>query len=270
MNNNEDRTETNAQKELRILREYVHLLADATDKSPLAFAAGYPDGRTMAFNEAFARLTGYSEEELRGMQWILNLTPTAWQEKEANALDQLRSSGHYQTYEKEFEGKDGSRTPTEVLINQIRDKDGKVLYYYQLIKDLTDRKRADMLDKEAADLSDQIEKIKNEVFGLRAENGKLEKAISDFRERSSYLGGSAFEGLAIVQEGKIVETNDRYAELTGYTKSEIIGLPLSNLVTPGLRGLVSPQISGAAEGTFEVMLNRKDGERCPSRSSPGT
>jgi len=226
-----DRPETTAQRELRILKEYVHLLADAMDKSPMPFVAGYPDGRTMAFNEAFTKLTGYSEEELRAMQWVLYLTPAEWQEREAQAMEELRRTGQPQTYEKEYASKDGSRTPVEVVLGQTNDKEGKVQYYYSLVRDLSERKKAE----------------------------RLEKELAETKERNHLMVGTAFEGLVIVQDGKIVESNERYAQLTGYDPAELVGMPLASLVTPGLRGLVSPQLSGAAEGTFEVMLNRKDG-----------
>ena len=119
-----DKSETSAQRELRTLRDYVHLLADAIDKSPMPFVAIYPDGRTMAFNEAFSKLTGYSEEELRGMQWVMYLTPPEWHEREAQAMEELRKTGQPQSYEKEQMSKDGSRTLVEVILGQTADKDG--------------------------------------------------------------------------------------------------------------------------------------------------
>jgi PAS domain S-box-containing protein len=226
-----EKPEINPQRELRILREYVHLLADAMDKSPMPFVAGYPDGRTMAFNEAFAKLTGYTEEELRSMQWVLYLTPTEWQDREAQAMEELGRTGQPQFYEKEYANKNGSRTPVGVTLGQTNDKEGKVQYYYALVSDLSEKKRAE----------------------------RLEKEVQDIKERNQLMVSTAFEGLAIVEDGKIVEVNDAYAQMTGYEPSELVGMPLASLVVPGLRGLVSPQLSGAAEGTFEVMLNGKDG-----------
>ncbi len=231
MSNLNEKPEINTQKELRILREYVHLLADAMDKSPMPFVAGYPDGRTMAFNEAFAKLTGYSEEELRSMQWVLYLTPAEWQEQEAQAMEELRRTGQPQTYEKEYASKDGSRTPVGITLGQTNDKEGKVQYYYALVADLSEKKNTE----------------------------KLEKELLEIKERTQLMVGTAFEGLAIVQDGKIVEVNERYAQMIGYEPSELVGMSLASLVTPGLRGLVTPQLSGATEGTFEVMLNCKDG-----------
>ena len=116
---------SNTQKELRILRDYVHLLADAIDKSPMPFVAGYPDGRTMAFNEAFSKLTGYSEEELRSMQWVLYLTPSGMAGPGGPGHGRLRRTGQPQHYEKEHASKDGSRTPVGVVLGQTNRQGGQ-------------------------------------------------------------------------------------------------------------------------------------------------
>jgi PAS domain S-box-containing protein len=225
-----DKSETSAQRELRTLRDYVHLLADAIDKSPMPFVAGYPDGRTMAFNEAFARLTGYTEEELRGMQWVMYLTPPEWHEREAQAMEELRKTGQPQTYEKEQMNKDGARTLVEVILAQTTDKDGKVLYYYALIKDLSEKQRADRIGKE----------------------------LQEVREGSSSILDTGFEGVAIFQNGKLMASNDRYAEIVGYTASELVGMDESQLVSPGPRGMVSAKLAGPT-GVSEAKMNRKDG-----------
>lgn len=225
-----DRSETSAQRELRTLRDYVHLLADAIDKSPMPFVAGYPDGRTMAFNEAFARLTGYSEEEIRSMQWVMYLTPPEWHEREAQAMEELRKSGRPQAYEKEQMSKDGSRTLVEVILAQTTDKDGKVLYYYALIKDLSEKQRAD----------------------------RLEKDLLEAKEGGSGPLEAAFEGVALFQNGKLVAANDRYVDIVGYGASELVGMDESQLMTPGLRGTASTKLAGPS-GVFETTMKRKDG-----------
>ncbi|MBI0583078.1 MAG: PAS domain S-box protein [Methanomassiliicoccus sp.] len=226
-----DKQETNAQRELRTLRDYVHLLADAIDKSPIPFVAGYPDGRTMAFNEAFTKLSGYTEEELRNMQWVLYLTPAEWQEQEAQAMEELRKTGKPQTYEKEQANKDGSRTPVEVILSQTNDRDGKVQYYYALIKDRSEKQRAD----------------------------RLEQQLQEAGEKAQDINGTAFEGVVIFQDGKVAVANERFAEMTGYELSELKGVEEATLVTPGLRGLIYSQVTEASNGTSEAMLNHKDG-----------
>lgn len=229
-----DKPESSAQREIRTLRDYVHLLADAIDKSPMPFVAGYPDGRTMAFNEAFTKLTGYNEEELRNMQWVLYLTPPEWQEQEAKAMEDLRRTGQPQHYEKEQASNNGSRTPVSVVLSQIMDREGKVQFYYALLTDRTEMKRAEALEKE----------------------------VQEMKEKEQALMGATFEGVAVVREGNIMGANEHLAEIAGYTTAEMNGLPESALLTPGLRGLASSQLSGPS-GTSEAMINHKDGHTVP-------
>jgi PAS domain S-box-containing protein len=231
MQGSNDKSETSAQRELRTLRDYVHLLADAIDKSPMPFVAIFPDGRTMAFNEAFARLTGYSEEEIRSMQWVMYLTPPEWHEREAQAMEELRKTGQPQSYEKEQMSKDGSRTLVKVILGQTTDKDGKVLYYYALFEDRSEKQRAD----------------------------RLEAELRDARESGMGLMGSAFEGVAIVQNGKVIAANDRFAEITGYSAAELAGMEESKLVLAEPRGMLSQAIAGTTRAT----VNRKDGSTVP-------
>ncbi len=225
------RRETNTQRELRILRDYVHLLADAIDKSPMPFAASYPDGRTMAFNEAFSNLTGYSEDELRTLQWVLYLTPPEWQEKEASALEELRQSGKSQVYEKEFLRKDGSRVPVEITICQVADNEGKVQYYYTLAKDLTDKKKAEATEMD-----------------LRA-----------YADSSWNIIDASSDGLIFVRDGAIVDINGAFAEMLGYHRGDVVGMPAMNLAHESSKDGLRRQIVNLGGPASEVALKKKDG-----------
>lgn len=233
MNSPTDKTESSVQKELRTLRDYVHLLADAQDKSPLPFVAGYPDGRTMAFNEAFARLTGYSEDELRSMQWALYLTPQESHEQEARAMDQLRSTGQPQVYEKEQATKDGTNVPVSVVLNQTTDKDGKVQFYYALVTDLSDRRRAERLQKE-----------------LQDRQGKGLDAMA-----------AVFEGVAIMGPAGVLEANEHFSEMAGYAPVEIAGVQEGALLAPYPQEAAPPEPGVALD--YETSLFRKDGITVP-------
>lgn len=107
------------------------------------FALTYPDGRIMICNQAFCELTGYTEEELRGMRWDIDLTPPEWRELEAKRIEELYLTGEPKQYTKEYIRKDGSRIKVEVFRQVIRDREGNVRYYNAFVNDVADpRQRA--------------------------------------------------------------------------------------------------------------------------------
>ena len=129
-------------------------LANLLDHSEQPFAIGYPDGRLGILNGAFERLTGYSADELRRIDWAMVLTPAEWQEPEKKSLEELHRTGTPVRYEKEYIRKDGSRVPIELLVHLVKDSGGKPLHYYSFITDITERKRAkEELEKKNEDLN---------------------------------------------------------------------------------------------------------------------
>jgi PAS domain S-box-containing protein len=117
------------------------LLANIIELSSQAFGMGYPDGRLGLTNQGFERLTGYTRDELRAIDWAKTLTPPEWRELEQKQLEELRRTGQPVRYEKEYVRKDGTRVPIELLVQLVADADGKPAYYYSFITDITERKR---------------------------------------------------------------------------------------------------------------------------------
>jgi PAS domain S-box-containing protein len=129
-------------------------LADLINRSEQPFAIGYPDGRLGILNGAFERLTGYSVDELRRIDWATVLTPPEWLEQERKSLEELRRTGLPVRYEKEYIRKDGSRVPIELFVHLVKDCEGKPLHYFSFITDITERKRArEELEKKNDDLN---------------------------------------------------------------------------------------------------------------------
>ena len=120
--------------------EEAAFLGELLEEAEQPFAIGYADGRLGRFNRAYARLTGYSREELAAVDWSQTLTPPEWQESEQAALKELDRTGVPARYQKEYIRKDGTRVPIELLVHLKRDKQGRPLYYYTFITDLTARK----------------------------------------------------------------------------------------------------------------------------------
>ena len=119
------------------------MLEDLFRHSPLPFAAGRPDGSVIALNQACCDLVGYSAEELRQLDWSMDLTPPEWREHEAAMLEQLLQTKQPVRYEKEYVRRDGSRVPVELLVYLSSAGDGAMPYFWASIHDLSERKQAE-------------------------------------------------------------------------------------------------------------------------------
>jgi PAS domain S-box-containing protein len=127
---------------LRAMSEEKEFLATLLENAAQPFAVCHPDGRLRQCNRAFERLTGYTADELREVDWSHALTPEEWREVERRKLDELERSGQPVLYEKEYIRKDGSRVPVEVQVNLARGPEGVPEYFYAFIADVSERKRA--------------------------------------------------------------------------------------------------------------------------------
>lgn len=132
-----------AEEALRESREDNKFLADLIRTSSQAVGIGYPNGQLGMVNPAFEELTGYTDEELKSIDWASKLTPPEWRQIEAEKLDQLHKTGKPVRYEKEYIRKDGSRVPIELLVHMVKDAEGNPQYYYSFISDITERKQAE-------------------------------------------------------------------------------------------------------------------------------
>ncbi|MGZ4955386.1 MAG: PAS domain S-box protein [Methylobacter sp.] len=131
-------------------------LADLIRTSEQPIAVGYPDGRIGLANAAFEALTGYSAEELQGINWATVLTPTEWLEIEREKLSELLHTGQPIRYEKEYFRKNGTRVPIELLVHLKTDFEGKPEFYYAFITNITERKHAEQALKDAARRKDEF------------------------------------------------------------------------------------------------------------------
>jgi len=116
-----------------------------------AFAMADMSGRLIDFNPAFREMTGYSAEELHNLSYV-DLTPEKWHETEARIVnEQVLVDGHSPIYEKEYLRKDGTLFPVELKASLIRDENGQPEAMWAIVRDITERKRAEaaLIESEA-------------------------------------------------------------------------------------------------------------------------
>jgi PAS domain S-box-containing protein len=90
------------------------------------------------------------------------------------------------------------------------------------------------------------------------ENKKLKAALMDIEKRLNGISDSAFEGIVILENGKIIEVNERYALMHGYRRDELIGQPVAGMTSAEFAEKVKQQIALASEEPFKAVALRKD------------
>ncbi|MBS4097398.1 MAG: PAS domain S-box protein [Sulfuricella sp.] len=95
---------------------------------------------------------------------------------------------------------------------------------------------------------------------IRSVARQAELALRESRERLARFAEITFEGIAISENGKIVDCNEQFARLTGYPVQELKGMAVLELVAPADREQVLENIRlGCDVHYLEHALLRKDG-----------
>lgn len=175
----EDITERKqAEKELHQSIEREQNLANIVRTTPVAIAFGYPDGRLDNCNQAFSALTGYSEEELKRINWNEVLTPEKWNTIESEELKKLSPENNSIRYEKEYMHKNGNIIPIELTVSAEFDANNKLLNYIGFISDISERKRA---KEELEKYRDHLEElVKERTQEVDEKNQKLSDQMKIF------------------------------------------------------------------------------------------
>jgi two-component system cell cycle sensor histidine kinase/response regulator CckA len=116
-------------------------LASIVESSEDAIIGERPDGTITSWNDAAARIFGYSAEELVGSN-ITALTPEGRGDEGFEMVQRIQGGEHIRHYETVRRRKDGTEIAVDLSISPIRDAAGHVVGASKIARDITDRKRA--------------------------------------------------------------------------------------------------------------------------------
>ncbi len=91
----------------------------------------------------------------------------------------------------------------------------------------------------------------------------IERQLRESEERYRSLSDASFEGILIVRGGKVIETNTRILEMSGYTSEELIGQDILDLVPPDQKQKIKERLLSEDESHYETVGLCKDGTRIP-------
>src|SRR5579863_6001105 len=203
------------------------------------------EGTITGANEAFLQMVQYDREDLAAgrVRWK-DLTPHRWSDRDELAIAQLKATGIFQPFEKEFLRKDGGRVPI-LLGGALFERGGKEGVAFVL--DLTEQKRQ-------------------------------ESARLDSEERYRVVVETASDAVVSIDDkGTIVFANPATATIFGYNPAELAGKPLTLLMPEYMRELhqtgFKRYLAGGQrhmnwQGT-ELTALRKNGEEFPVEVSFG-
>ncbi len=160
-----------AEEELTQSLQREQIQADIVRTAPIAIAFGYPDGKLENCNKAFSDLTGYSEEELKSINWNDVLTPPKWNSIEAEELRRLTPENNHIRYEKEYIHKTGRIIPIELVVTAKFDSKNNLIHFIGFIEDITEiKKHREHLE----------ELVKERTTELEIKNKELDNAMKVF------------------------------------------------------------------------------------------
>jgi len=199
------------------------------DRASDGIAILSPRGRLIAVNASFARMHGYTTEEMLRM----NLEDLDTPESHRLVPDRMRRilAGESLTFEVEHYHKDGHTVPLEVSSSLIPAEDEPVIQAFH--RDITGRKLA-------------------------------EKALERESQRSRVFLRNASDGVHILNSrGDVLEVSDSFCRMLGYAREELIGANVSlwdaRWTPRELTVQLAQQIANKGQSVFRTTHRRRDG-----------
>jgi len=187
-------------------------------------------GRIVFVNDVAVQLSGYSREEITGMELTFFVVP----EDRRRALYNMRIMYERTIGPMEYRIKtrNGRIMHMEVNGDILRSEDGTPYGTVQVCRNITARK-------------------------------KIEETLKEWEERYRLLSEASSEGVAVTDQGRFLDANRQMLDMLGYSHQEIVGRPVSDVIAPQSLDMVMKHIREGCEEPYENYLRRKDGTCFP-------
>jgi PAS domain S-box-containing protein len=169
-------------------------------------------------------------------------------------IRQVFQTGEGGSYEISGTGSDGGTSWYATQVGPIK-RDGQIVSVTLITVDVTERKQ---MEEKLKQYSEQLEELVQ----------KKTNELSESEKKYSVLVEEASDGVAILQDGKIVFTNKKGTEITDYSQDELIGLPFEKLVSEEYKQLTKERYERRLRGenipsTYEIEIISKTGNQVP-------
>jgi PAS domain S-box-containing protein len=89
------------------------------------------------------------------------------------------------------------------------------------------------------------------------------QALLESEEKFRRLSEIAFDGIAVTENGHIVEVSAQFAKLYGYRQKELVGMSAIEFLIPEVREEVAKKTNSGYDQPYETVCMRKDGSTFP-------
>ncbi len=149
------------------------------------------DGKIVAANQIGVSLSGYTEEELLGRSFLDSAAP-AERAQAAGVFEALLRDEAMENYERVGRRKDGSELTIEINASLVRDRAGNPHHVQSVVRDITERKRAEAALRESEErFRTLVENAPESIVVLDTEKGHFiqanENALKLFKCRLEEL-----------------------------------------------------------------------------------
>ncbi|MDD8017937.1 MAG: PAS domain S-box protein [Bacteroidota bacterium] len=182
----------------KVAEEFLLKFRMGIERSGDAVLLTDPDGTIVYVNPAFENTFGYSKEEAIGKTPRILKSGVLSQEYYKNFWDTLITKKAI-THEIINKTKDGRLLSVEASVNPMINEQGEIIGYLAIERDTTERRRA-------------------------------EKALREYAEQYRTMVSATLFGFWLVDEkGKLLDVNDTYCRMSGYSKKELLHLSIFDL-----------------------------------------
>ena len=227
------RSELAVSEALRLKQENEARLMAMSENAHDAIVTANERGIIVAWNPAAERILGYRCDEVIGQEFTL-IIPAHLHPAHGNAFTQYIDSGSGNVAGKRVElpaiHKSGAEIDIELSLSHWTENQAK--FYSAFIRDITERK-------------------------------KSEREVEQANARYQRLVDASLEGIALTSAGRIIDVNDKLAQMFGYGIDEIIGKQASELFAPERQELHQTRVTNRAVGSIESIGLTKLGRRFP-------
>jgi PAS domain S-box-containing protein len=198
----------------RSLLEALYIL------SPIGIALNdFETGKFLDGNQMLLEPTGYTKEEFEALSYW-DVTPKEYEPLEIKALEQMKSKGAYDLFEKEYIRKDGTRYPVALQGVVVEDSRGEKLIW-SFIRDISEEKEA---------------------------SRKLQEALAKL---NAILDASTQVSIIATEKNGVINLFNSGAEkLTGYKAEELIGKYTPQIIHLESEVLKEEELLSEKEGKF--------------------